>query len=144
LTLAALLCHKRLLPYRPTDSTQSIRGSYLADFDALIKGEGEPLTNVRAVIERMLFSLRRVLETFTDDFQNIRELLTTVLNTPTPILHCFDGLSDQYWVHRMSRLTHKEAFGRINVYYLMEQYVVEATVVLDVDEAEWVMVESLK
>jgi hypothetical protein len=44
----------------------------------------------------------------------------------------------------MSRPTHEEAFGRINVYYLMEQYVVEATVMPDVDEAEWVMVESLK
>jgi hypothetical protein len=142
LTLAALLCYKRLLPHRPTDSTRSIRGSYLADFDALIKGE--LLKNERAVFERMLFSLLRVLATFIDGFQNIRELLARVLQTPPPILHCFDGFSDGYWVHRMRSLTYEEAFGRTNIHYLLEQYVVETAVVLDVDGEEWVMLESRK
>jgi hypothetical protein len=66
LTLAALLCYKRLLPYCPTNCTQSIRGSYLSDFDALIKGKF--LSNERAVFERMLFSLLRVIETSIDGF----------------------------------------------------------------------------
>ena len=137
LTLAALLCYKRLLPYCLTDSTQSIRGSYLSDFDNLIKGEF--LSNERAVFERMLFSLLRVLETFTGSFQDIYELLVTVLKTPTLILHCFDGFSDKYWVHRMSRLTHKEAFGKTNIYYVMD-----LIATLDVDGEEgWKIVGCL-
>ena len=137
LTLAALLCYKRLLPYCLTDSTQSIRGSYLSDFDALIKGKF--LSNERAVFERMLFSLLRVLETFTDGFQDICELLATVLKTPTPMLHRFDGFSDEYWVHRMSRLTHEKAFGKTNIHYIMDH-----VVTLDVDDEEdWKMVGCL-
>ncbi len=137
LTLAALICYKRLLPYSPTDCTQSIRGSYLSDFDALIKGER--LSNERAVFERMLFSLLRVLETFKDGFQNTCQLLATVLKTPTPILHCFDGFSDEYWVYRMSSLTHEKAFGNTNIYYIMDH-----VVTLDVyDEEGWKMVGRL-
>ena len=137
LTLVALLCYKRLLPYCLTDSTQPIKGSYLLDFDALIKGKF--LSNERAVFERMLFSLLRVLETFIDDFQDICELLTTVLKTPTPMLHHFDGFSDGYWAHRMSRLTHEKAFGKTNIHHIMDH-----VVTLDVDDEEdWKMVGCL-
>jgi hypothetical protein len=94
LTLAALIYHKRLLPYCLTDSTQSIRGSYLSNFDALIKGERLP--NEQAVLERMLLSLLRVLETSIDGFQNICKLLATVLKTLILIPHRFDGFSDKY------------------------------------------------
>jgi hypothetical protein len=137
LTLAALLCHKRLLPYCLTDSTQSIRGSYLSDFDALIKGERLP--NERAVLERMLLSLLRVLETSTDGFQNICELLATVLKTPILILHRFDGFSDEYWVYRKSKLIHEKAFEKTNIHYIMD-YIVT----LDIDGEEgWKMVGCL-
>ena len=137
LILAALLCHKRLLPYCLTDGTQSIRGSYLSDFDALIQGKF--LSNERAVFERMLFSLLRTLETFTDGFQDICELLATVLKTPTPMLHRFDGFSDEYWAYRMSRLTHEEAFRKTNI-----QDIMDYIVTLDVDDEEgWKMVWCL-
>jgi hypothetical protein len=129
LTLVALICYKRLLPYCPTNSTQSIRGSYLLDFDALIKGKR--LSNKQAVFERMLFSLLRVLETFTDGFQNICELLATVLKIPTPILHRFNGFLDEYWVHRISSLTHEKALGNTNIYYIIDH-----VVTLDVDDKE--------
>jgi hypothetical protein len=140
LTLAALMCHKRLLPYYLTDNTQSIRGSYLSDFDALIKGER--LSNERAVLGHMLFSLLRVLETSTDGFQNLCEFLATVLKTPTLILHRFDGFSDEYWVHRtnrLNRLTHEKAFGKTNIYYIMDH-----VMTLDVDDEEgWNIVGRL-
>lgn len=121
LTLVALICYKRLLPYCLTDSTQSIRGCYLLDFDVLIKGR--VLSNERAVFERMLFSLLRVLKTFGDDFRNICELLAIVLKTHPPILHRFDGFSDAYWAYRMGRLTHEKAFENINISDIMD-YVV--------------------
>ncbi|KAL8838294.1 MAG: hypothetical protein Q9170_002191 [Blastenia crenularia] len=38
LTLAALLCHERLLPYTRDDTAQPSRGSYFADLDATLNG----------------------------------------------------------------------------------------------------------
>lgn len=112
LTLAALLCHKRLLPYPPNETTQSIKGIYLADFDALLNAEH--LRSERAVLERMIFSFLRVLNTFGDDYQDIRQFLATVLDKKTPLLEPFDGFSDQYWVRRMkSMMAHEHAYGRM-------------------------------
>src|SRR5271156_282139 len=92
LTLAAFLCYKRLLPYTPDDTTQSIKGSYLADFNALMNGE--PLSNERAVFERMVFSLLRVLDTFadtftdtfTEDYSGMFNFLAEVIDTFAPLL----------------------------------------------------------
>jgi hypothetical protein len=135
LNQAALLCYKQLLPYHPTDSTQSIRGSYLSDYHDIVNGK--LLSNERAVFDRMLSSILRVLKNFTDGFQNICELLATVLQTPTPILHRFDGISDEYWLHRMSGLTHENAFGMTNI-----QHVLEAIVARGVDgEEDWVILD---
>ena len=98
LTLAASLCHRRLL-YSSNDTAQPTKGNYLADFDALIKGE--PLSNEQTVFRRMLFSFLQVLETPIDRYQNISNFLTAMLHTATPILDPFDEFSDQYWVYRM-------------------------------------------
>lgn len=110
LTLAALLCHKRLLPYPPNEAKNSTKGSYLADFDALLKGE--PIRNERAVFERMIFSFLRVLEAFGDEYHDIRQYLATVVVKFAPILEAFDGFSDQYWVCRTKSMrNHENAFG---------------------------------
>ncbi len=87
----------------------------------------------------MLFSLLRVLKTFTDGFQDICELLGTVLKIPTPMLHHSDGFSDKYWVHRMSRLIHEKAFGKTNIHYIIDHIIT-----LDVDDEEgWKIVGCL-
>lgn len=99
------------------------------DFNALIKGKF--LSNEQAVLGRIGLSLLRVLETFTDGFQNTCELLATVLKTPTPILYRFDGFSDEYWVHRMSSLTHEEALEKTNIHSIMD-----LVVTLDIDGEE--------
>jgi hypothetical protein len=133
LTLAALLCYKRLLPYTPNDTAQSIKGSYLADFDALMNGE--PLSNVQVVFERMALSFLRVLDTAIEDYQDICQLLVTALDAVKPILlESFEGFSDQYWVRRKEKLDHKDAFGCL----------METTVWLDTNDKEgWMMVPSL-
>jgi hypothetical protein len=135
LIIAALLCYKRLLPYTPNDTAQSIKGSYLADFDALMNGE--PLSNVRVVFERMALSFLRVLDTFIEDYQDICQLLATALDTVKPtLLESPDGFSDQYWVRRKEKLDHKDALGCL----------METTVWLDTDEEDtndeegWMMV----
>jgi hypothetical protein len=137
LTLAGLLGYQRLLPFTPNDTTRPIKGSYLADFDAVVNGDH--LSNQRTVFERMAFSFLRVLDTFKDDHHNIRRFLATVLDTNTPVLDSFDGFSDQYWVRRMENgLAHKDAFEMTGL-----QYLIEEIVGLGTDE-DWVMLQSLK
>lgn len=139
LNLAALLCHKRLLPQGPNDTVQPTNGSYLADFDAVMNGE--PLSNERVVFERMLFSFLRVLDTFIEDCQDIRQFLATVLDTAPPLLEPFDGFSDQYLVRRIGkrRLSHKDAFE------MSHQCLVETTIEPSTDiEEGWMMLQSLK
>lgn len=111
LTLAALLCYRRLLPYFPNDTTQSIRGCcYLGEFDALISGELSG--NERTVLEYMILSFLWALNTFDDDHQGLRQLLATLLDTETTV-ELRDIFSVQYWVRRMKyRLPHSDAFGK--------------------------------
>lgn len=59
LVLAALLCHRRLLPYTSDDTVQPINGCYLSDLDVLLSGKS--LSNQRTVFERLGFSFLRVL-----------------------------------------------------------------------------------
>jgi hypothetical protein len=108
LTLAALLCFKRLLPYSSDDTPQSFKGGYLADFDALMKGE--PLTNERTVLEHMIFSFLRAIDTFQDGYQGIRQLLATVVGKDVPALGPCDRFLNQYWICRMKRQSYRDAF----------------------------------
>jgi hypothetical protein len=79
-------------------TTEPIYGSYLSDFDALINSK--PLDNTRIVLERMILSVFRALESdmSKNNFQNLRQFLATALDTSiaTLILHPFDALSDWY------------------------------------------------
>jgi len=108
LTLAALLCYKRLLPYSLDDGTQSFKGDYLADFDALMRGE--PLTNERTILEHMIFSFLRATNTVKDGHQGMRQLLATVLDKDISVPEPCDKFLDRYWICRMERQSHGDAF----------------------------------
>jgi hypothetical protein len=98
LTLAALLCYQRLFPPTP-DTNQPIKGSYQADFDAILNGEH--LSNARTVFEYMAISVLRVFHTVKDN-QKMRTFLASVLNKQQlPVLDPFHESSNQYWVSRL-------------------------------------------
>lgn len=93
LTLAALLCRERLLPYNEDDTVHAVGGSYLADFDAILKGQ--KTSNRRAVFEQMILSLVRVLTTpdHFDTSTEIVRLLAQFLEGEATIL---GPMEDQY------------------------------------------------
>jgi hypothetical protein len=107
LTTAALMCHRRLLPYLSDDYAQPIRGSYLADLDALLNGRS--LGNSRIVWERMVFSLLRVLRSSANQYEDLIQFLATALDRETPLLDSFDGFSDQYLKRRIDGQRHETA-----------------------------------
>jgi hypothetical protein len=106
LTLAAFLSYQRLFP--PTsDTNQPIRGSYQADFDAILNGER--LNNARTVSEHMVLSVLRIFYTVKDN-ESMRIFLANVLDTEWPILDPFHEFSDQYFICRMRDvLGHEDA-----------------------------------
>lgn len=137
LSLAALLCHKRLLPYAMDDSTDSINGMYLADFNLILNGES--LRNERAVLERMVFSFLRVLGTFAN-YHDITQFLAIILNKATPILDHFDGYSDQYWVRRVeNEATHDDALEGTGI-----RRVMGAIHELGIEEDDWTVLQVLE
>ena len=106
LTLAALLCYQRLFLLTP-DTNQPIKGSYQADFDAILNGER--LSNARTVFEYMVLSALRVFYTVKDN-EKMRTFLACVLDIQWPVLDPFHEFSDQYWICRMGDgLSHKDA-----------------------------------
>lgn len=108
LILAALLCHRRLLPYTSDDTVQPINGCYLSDLDVLLSGKS--LSNQRTVFERLSFSFLRVLTTLGDEYKNIIQLLAVALDKDPPLLESFDGLTDQYVAERIkNRVPHLSA-----------------------------------
>ena len=128
LTVIAFLCHERLLPYSSKDTTQPIQGFYLADLDALLKGQS--LSNKRTIFERLAFSFLRVATSLGDNYIDIIQLFVTTLNKEAPLLERFDGLPDQYFAARMrftgeqrsnsTPLNHKSACEEVGVLELME------------------------
>ena len=104
LTLAALVCFVRRLWSSPSETAGPVQGCYLADWDALLKGDD--LRNGRAVIERLSFSLLRVLLTigedcFGEELSQLVSLLAGAIDKEMPLMHLFDGISDNYWATRM-------------------------------------------
>ena len=61
---AALMNYRRLLPDLADQSDQAIKGSYLADLDALLRGHSPGSS--RRVLEEMVFVLVRVLSSLVD------------------------------------------------------------------------------
>jgi hypothetical protein len=108
LTLAALLYYQRLFPPTP-DTNQPTKGSYQADFDAILNGER--LSNARTVFEYMAISVLRVFHTVKDK-QKMRTFLASVLDKQQlPVLERFHESSDQYWVCRLGAELARENDG---------------------------------
>ena len=104
----ACLIYYDLLFNSPDDATDPIRGSYLCDFDLLLK-EHE-FRSQRVLLERMAVSVRRVVGDTCHPA--VRCFLDTVIEAE-PQLHWFDGFSDRYWSHRLDRmLTHASALEK--------------------------------
>jgi hypothetical protein len=118
LTIAALMSYRRLLPDRLDDSDKPIKGSYLADLDGLL--DGHLLGNSGTVGERMVFSLIRVLRSFVGQFENLIMFLDTVLDREPPLLHAFDGFSDQYLSRRISGQPHETAMVELSHFGMPE------------------------
>lgn len=137
LILAALLCHERLLLYTSYDTVRPINGCYLADLDALLSGKS--LSNRRTVLERMCFSILRVLGTLGDEYEDMIIFLAITLDIQAPLLEPFDGLTDQYLLSRIcNELNHKSAYKGVADLRSMR-----AMPELDKDDGiEWVMVAS--
>jgi hypothetical protein len=112
LTMAALMSYRRLYPDSSDHSDQPIKASYLADLDALLNGRS--LGNSGVVGERMIFSLVRVLCYFVDQFADLVTFLVTVLDRDPPLLHVFDGFSDQYLLRRINGQPHETAIGELS------------------------------
>lgn len=107
LTLAALLCRERLLPYKMDDTIDALRGSYLADFDAILKGQDT--SNRRAVFEFMITSLQRVLSTFDhlDTSEETVRLLAEVLDGEEATT--LGPMEDQYCQEKVRGQDHDRA-----------------------------------
>lgn len=91
LTLAALLCRERLLPYAVDGTAQPIGGGYLADLDAILNGQD--ISNRRTVFEQMILSLVRVLDTLNTSEKTVR-LLAQVLDREALVLEPLNGVTD--------------------------------------------------
>jgi hypothetical protein len=148
LTLAALLCHRRILPTL-IHTTKPINGSYLLDFDALINGK--PLDNTQATLECMIVSVFRVFESykFKGSFRNFHRFLATAVDTniATPLLHPFDAFLDEYWARRIRlQSTHRGAFRAMRLQHVMEMTAglsvcrADEEAIVGNGEEEWVMV----
>ncbi|PVH71140.1 hypothetical protein DL98DRAFT_597224 [Cadophora sp. DSE1049] len=107
LNLGALLCYHRLSPPNP-NANQPIKGSNLADFDAILKNV-EYLGNGETVLVHMVLSVLRIFWTVKDD-EKMRQWLATVLNLQPPSLDPFHKSSDRYWTCRVEQgLAHGDA-----------------------------------
>ncbi|KAL9025485.1 MAG: hypothetical protein Q9180_007660 [Flavoplaca navasiana] len=115
LIMAALMNYRRLLPDLADQSDQPIKGSYLADLNALLRGDS--LGNSRRVLEEMVFVLVRVLSSFVDQFNDLITFFETVLDQEPPLSHAFDGFSHQYLRRRIDGSpngSHKTAIAELS------------------------------
>ncbi len=109
LTLAALLGRERLLPYTISDSARPIRGSYLADLDAIL--DGQDIKSKREVFEQMCISLLRMLYMSVNTNEDILRLLAEAIVEDPPLRKSLDG-RDQYCAGKLRGHNHGEAFEK--------------------------------
>jgi hypothetical protein len=95
-------------------TVQPITGSYLADLGALLAGHS--LGNSGKVGEQMVFALLRVLRLrpFVDQYKDLVTFLETALDREPPLLHHFDGFSDQYLCRMINGQPHKTAIDELS------------------------------
>lgn len=138
LTLAALLCRERLLPYTVDDTAQPIGGSYLVDFDAILNGQD--ISNRRTVFEQVILLFVRVLYTF-GDCQDMLLLLAGALDKEPSLLEPLDGVSDQYCARKVRGHDHNRAFEEVRERLFKS---VEAMLKRDRNAgADWVVIQRL-
>ncbi|KAL8902279.1 MAG: hypothetical protein Q9207_004797 [Kuettlingeria erythrocarpa] len=99
LIMAALMNYRRLLPDLSDHSDQPIKGSYLADLDALLRGDS--LGNSGRILEQMVVALVQVVSSFVDQFKDLVTFLETALGQKPPLSLVFDGFSHQYLRRRI-------------------------------------------
>lgn len=118
LTLSALLAHRRLASYKPTDTVYPLNICYLADLHAIISGNS--LSNDRMVLEKMGFSFLRVLDTL-KKYKRVAGLLA-VDPREIYLLKGFDGFMDQYLARRVTgQESHGRAMRAVGVLTIMEK-----------------------
>jgi hypothetical protein len=105
LTLSALLCYQRLLPHIP-DIDQPTKGTYKADFDAILNGER--LGNARIVLEYLALSLLWVLRSMKGN-EKMASFLVNALDIESPVAYQFEDFLIHYWVCRIGDRSHDDA-----------------------------------
>ena len=98
LTLIALWCREGLLPYSTDETTQPIKGNYLADFDAIL--HGKYVKNRRKVFEQMILSLWRVLYALSTS-EETTQFLEEVLDMRVSLQEPLANIADQYTVRKV-------------------------------------------
>ena len=109
LNMAALMNYRRLHPDVSDYAETPIKGSYLADFDALFHSHAAG--NSGRAAEQMIFALIRVLHSFGDRFKDLITFLDTTLDREYHSLHLLDGFSDQYLHRRLQGQPHETAIA---------------------------------
>lgn len=112
LTMAALMNYRRLHPDDWDRSNQPIRGSYIADLDALLRGA--TLGNSGRVAEQMVFALLRNLIPVCELHRNLTLFLEATLSRQRPRLHVMDSFCDEYLRLRLEDgLLHERAIMKL-------------------------------
>ncbi len=89
------------------DITQSIGGSYVANFDAILNGED--IKNRRTIFEQIILLLLRVLYILYTSEEIVR-LLAKILNKDASLLESLDGVANQYCAKKLLEQDHNKAF----------------------------------
>ena len=107
-------------------------GCSLVCFDAILNGED--VRNKRAIFERVIVSLLRVLHSIQEDKDDLIQLLTNVLGEGAPILESLDGVNDRYCAKRYSGLDHSKASNDAWV------GLVKAMEPIEIGDTQWILV----
>lgn len=88
-----------------------MKDHYLDNLDTLLHILS--LGNSGRVAERMIFSLLRIFISFSDEYEGLIDFPAIVLDRGPPLLHGFDGLSDQYLSRRIKAQRHDTAVAEL-------------------------------
>ncbi|KAK5550248.1 hypothetical protein LTR46_011746, partial [Exophiala xenobiotica] len=109
--MVTMLIYRRLNPDFSDASKQPITRSYVADLDALLRGDR--LGNSGGVSERTAFALARELRSLGESFEDLRTFPETILDREYPPLHVSEGFCDDFRRLRMKGLLHDSAIAEL-------------------------------
>ena len=132
LTLAALLSRERLLVNSKNNTVNPI-GCSLVYLDAILNGED--VRNKRAIFERVIMSLLRMLHSVEEDNHDLIQLLTNVLGEGAPILESLEGVNDRYCAKKYDGLDHSRAFKDA------WEGLVKSMEAIEIADTEWILVK---